>query len=123
VILLVTGGLGIVACGGVSYLASSADLVDQDRNLLIVVTAILGGVAVLSVVLGFFILRGRQWARITAVVMSGLGVAGSVVSLLTGGGLEGGHLLSSCLGTLLNLLVIGLLSGPAAGDYFRYTHR
>jgi hypothetical protein len=122
VILLVTGGLGILACGGVSYLASAADLSDQDRHLLTAITAILVGVAILSVVLGFFILRGRQWARVTAIVMSGLGVASSVASLFTGG-MEGASLLGSCLGTLLNLLVIGLLSGPVASDYFRHASR
>lgn len=123
VTLLFIGGLGILGCGGLGYLAAAADLFNLDRDLVLVVGAILGGGSILSAVLGYFILRGRQWARVTTIVVCVILIVGAVVSLFTGAGSGGGNLLGICFAAILNVLLIWLLSGSAASEFFRSGHR
>jgi hypothetical protein len=46
--------------------------------------------------------------------------AGRVFSLFGGGDAAGGLAVGICLGMNLNVIVIGMLSGSTASDYFRY---
>lgn len=119
VILLVSGGIGILACGGLTYLAGEVGLADADRTVLTVVSAILLATSALTAALGYFVLRGRQWARVGAIVLAALGITAAVIGFFTGYD----NVLGSCVGTVLNLVLIGLLSGASANDYFRYARR
>jgi hypothetical protein len=122
VILFISAGLGLLACCGIYYLASGADLDNAAQTVLLVFTAVIVVFSLFNGVLGYFILQGRQWARITTIVLCALGIAGSVASLLIGAGGEdaGSSGLSTCTGLALNIAIIVLLSGERASDYFRY---
>jgi hypothetical protein len=124
-VLLIGAGLGLLACCGVNLTASGADLSGEDRDLLLLASMVLIGGSVLIGVLGYAILRGRQWARITTIAICVLGIIAALVSLFTGAGPRagGGDLLGTCVGVLLELVVIVLLSGSRVSDYFRHPDR
>ncbi|MPZ25762.1 MAG: hypothetical protein GEV12_04760 [Micromonosporaceae bacterium] len=123
VILFIGAGLGVLSCCGVNYLAGQADLSSAEQNLVLVLGAILLGSALLTGVLGYYILQGRQWARVTTIVLCVIGVIVSVVNQFASfGDAEASGPLSTCLGVILNLVVIGLLSGQQASHYFRFAN-
>jgi cytochrome c oxidase subunit IV len=120
--MFVSAGLGLLACCGITYLAGEADVAGADETFLVVFTVITVVFSLFNAVLGYYILQGRQWARITTIVVCALGIAGSVIAVFAGANGED-NILTSCLGGLVNVLVIGLLSGSQASDYFRYGRR
>jgi cytochrome c oxidase subunit IV len=122
VILFVSAGLALLACCGINALAGEADLNDSDQDLLLVYSAVLVVVSLLNILFGYHILQGRQWARVTTIVLCALGIVGSVVSLFiaAGGEASSSDGLSTCFGIVLNVVIIILLSGERASDYFRY---
>lgn len=122
VIMFVSAGLGLLACCGLNYLASEAEL-DGDADTWLVVFSVVTLVfSLFNAVLGYYILQGRQWARVTTIVICALGIAGSAIALFAGAN-GGNNILSTCVGVLLNVLVIGLLNGTEASHYFRYSRR
>lgn len=122
VILFVSAGLGLLACCGLNLMAGEAGVSSDVETYLAIFSVILVAVSVFNAVLGYYLLQGRQWARITTIVVCGLGIAGSVIAVFAGAN-GGNNIASSCVGLLLNVLVIGLLSGSQASDYFRYGRR
>ncbi|MGH3678931.1 MAG: hypothetical protein ACRDT2_01175 [Natronosporangium sp.] len=123
VILFVGAGLGALGCCGVNYLAGQADLSSAEQNLVMLLGAILLGSALLNVLLGYYILQGRQWARVTTIVFCSIAIVASVVNQFASfGDAEATGPFSTCLGVILNVLVIGLLSGERAGYYFRFAN-
>jgi hypothetical protein len=104
------------------FLAGEADVPRDAETFLVVFSVITVVFSLFNAVLGYYILQGRQWARITTIVVCALGIAGSAIAVFAGA--DGGdNLPTSCLGGLVNVLVIGLLSGSQASDYFRYGRR
>lgn len=123
VILFVGAGLGVLGCCGINYLAGQADLSSAEQNLVLLLGAILLGSALLNVLLGYYILQGRQWARVTTIVFCSIAIVASVVNQFASfGDAEATGPLGTCLGVILNVLVIGLLSGERAGYYFRFAN-
>lgn len=119
VILFVSAGFGVLLCAGVGWVASQESLSDEDQTVLAIFALALIADSILNVVLGYFILQGRQWARITAIVFAVLASGFGGINLLLGLEQQGPGALSNCLGIILNIVVIGLLSGSQASDYFR----
>jgi hypothetical protein len=121
VILFVSAGLGLLACCGINLLAGEAELEGDEQTVLLVFSVVIAVVSLLNALFGYFILQGRQWARVTIIVLCALGIAGSLVGLFIGAGSEdaGSNGLSTCFGLVLNIVIIVLLSGERASDYFR----
>ncbi|HEY8474993.1 MAG TPA: hypothetical protein VIL37_20545 [Natronosporangium sp.] len=119
VILFISAGLAALACGGVNLLAGQAGLTRSEQTLLLMVSALFGVIAVTDTVLGYYILQGRQWARITTIVLSAISIAVGLIGAIAaaGSGADGGA--GSCFGIIVNGVVIGLLSGSTAAEYFR----
>jgi hypothetical protein len=124
VILFVSAGLALLACCGINALAGEADLDDSEQTVLLVYSGVLVVVSLLNILFGYHILQGRQWARVTTIVLCVLGIVGSVVSLVVSAGEDasGSNGLSTCFGLVLNIVIIVLLSGERASDYFRNAH-
>jgi hypothetical protein len=121
VILFISAGLGLLLCCGINVLAGEAELDDNQQNLLFLFSAIIAVFSVANIVLGYYVLQGRQWARITTIVLCVLGILSATVSVFVAiGGDGGGNSLGTCVGIILNIVIIGLLSGSSASDYFRY---
>lgn len=120
VILFVGAGLALLLCCGLNLLASDADLAPEESSALLLVNVILVVSGVLNLVFGYFILQGRQWARVTTIVFSAIGIVLQLVGFLTGGETNS-TVAGNCIGLLLNVIVIGLLSGSSASEYFRAT--
>jgi hypothetical protein len=120
VILFVGAGLGLLACCGFSYLSAEANLSEAEQNAVTIVSGLLAVGSVVNVVLGYFLLRGRRWARIVTIGYVLLSLAGRVVTLFTSAEAAGGLGAGVCLGIVLDAIIIGLLSGSAASDYFRH---
>jgi hypothetical protein len=121
VILFVSAGLGLLACCGLNLLAGEATLGDDEQNVLLLVSAIIVVFSLFNGVLGYYVLQGRQWARITTIVLCVIGILTSVVSLFaTIDSTGGSNSLGTCFGIVLNIVIIGLLSGESAGSYFRH---
>jgi hypothetical protein len=118
VILFVGAGLALLACCGLNLLASDAELAPEGSRLVLLISGILGVSGVLNLVFGYFLLQGRQWARITTIVLSAIGIVLQIVGFVTGGE-TGSTVAGSCVGILLNIIVIRLLSGSSASEYFR----
>jgi hypothetical protein len=123
VILFISAGLGLLACCGLNVLAGEATLGDSEQNLLMVFSAVIVVVSLLNAVLGYYVLQGRQWARVTTIVLCVIGIITSIISLIASIDSVGGSTgLGTCFGIVLNGVIIGLLSGSRASDYFRYAH-
>lgn len=76
---------------------------------------------VLYVVLALQVAKGKNWARITTFVLAGLGVLGTVLSLL-----QPAPVLSrlvSLITGVLDIAIIVLLARRPSGEYFRGTVR
>lgn len=119
VIMLGEAGLLFLACCGISFLSGEGELSSQGQTLLTYLTIAFFGFGAFFALLGYLLLQGRQWARITTIVLCALSIAASVIPLFLG--LEGAAdgLLTTCLGDALNIVIIGLLSNERARDYFR----
>jgi hypothetical protein len=118
VILFVGAGLALLLCCGLNLLASDADLDSEESSALLLFNVILVVSGVLNLVFGYFILQGRQWARVATIVFSAIGIVLQLVGLFTGGETSS-NAAGSCIGLVLNVIVIGLLSGSSASEYFR----
>jgi hypothetical protein len=112
-ILYVLSGLALLGCCGFNVLIVAGNPPPAELNRLRwILTGILLASAAINGVLAYFIVRARQWARATAIVLNALGILASVTQLLRGS-------LSSCLGVIIEVTVIVLLSTETAGQYFR----
>lgn len=114
VILFGSAGLGALGCCGLLVLVN--DLDDAGQRMFTILGGILAVVVLLNVLLGYFLLQGRQWARVTTIVICTIGIGATILSLILTGG-QGG--LSNCVGLIVNITLIALLSGSAASEYFR----
>jgi len=74
---------------------------------------------VLYVVLALQVAKGKNWARITAFVLAGLGILGAVLSLLQPA--TALSRVASLIAGLLDAAIIVLLARRPSGDYFRTT--
>jgi hypothetical protein len=121
VILFVSAGIGLLACCGLNVLAGEATLGDDEQNLLMLFSAIIVVFSLLNIVLGYYILQAKQWARVATIVVCVIGIITGLISVFAGlDGAGGSNSLGSCLGLVLNIVIIGLLSGSSASEYFRY---
>lgn len=120
VIMFVRSGFGLLACCALSLLAGNADLGPNQSNLLLLLSVILVVSGVLNILFGYFVLQGRQWARVAAIVFSAVDIVLQAVGLF-GGTQEGSTMAGSCIGLVLSVIIIGLLSGSSASEYFRAT--
>lgn len=98
---LLLGGL-LVMVGG-SFIASLfeeglGELSDAIAGLIIILGVILILVGVLVLFVGLGLLKGRGWAKITAIVLAAIGILFAIVSLIDGD-----------FGSLLNLALDGLI--------------
>jgi hypothetical protein len=119
VLLFVTAGLGILGGIGMGVAVNVIGASGEDLALLTGIAVYLLLTAALSLVVGIFILKGRQWARITAIVLNAVGIATGLIDLiltLTDGAAGGG---GGCAGLGLNVAVIALLGTEGARGYFR----
>jgi hypothetical protein len=114
----------VTAAGVILYIGAALSLIvsclvfvaadDTSDTSLAMTTAVIYGIAGLgNAVLAFFLMRGKRWARVVTIVLCGIGVLFSLVSVLTGAGSP-----SSCIGAALNAVVIGLLLSASANEYF-----
>lgn len=71
-------------------------------------------VGVLSLAIGLRLHRGKQWARVFTIGLSGLSLALNIWSLVSTGSAD------PLTGLVLPTLYLGLLNTPAARDWFRY---
>jgi hypothetical protein len=122
VILFIGAGLGLLACCGLNVLASEAEPNDDAQTVLLVVSAVIVVFSLFNAVLGYYVLQGRQWARVVTIVLSAIGIVTSLISLVVAAGGEtgGSSSVGTCFGIILNAVIIGLLSGSSASEYFRY---
>jgi hypothetical protein len=111
VIMYCLAGLALLGCCAIGVIAGNHGSA-RPTAVLWVLAAVLLGSAVLNGVLGYQVGRGRQWARITALVLNSVGILISVVSLVRGSA-------SGCLSLSLDLVIVVLLSTEPAREYFR----
>ncbi|QSB14353.1 hypothetical protein JQS43_23120 [Natronosporangium hydrolyticum] len=118
VILFVSAGLGFLVCCALGVIAGEAD-VDLGGLLTLLLLFVLA-TAAFNVWLGYYILQGRNWARITTIVICSISIATGLIgfAMAPSDGILGG-----CIGLILNGVVIGLLSGREATIYFRPIRR
>lgn len=116
VLLYIGAGLALLGCCGVTVLAGEVG--DDLAGPLMFLTGILLFVAVINGVLGYFVMAGRQWARIVAIVLCGLDIVVSGFQYLADPEAAAAGA-AGCFGVLLRVVIIALLSGREASDYFR----
>lgn len=114
VILYVGAGLAVLCCCGFTVRAGEA--ADGLSGPILVAGGFILFFAVLAAVLAYFVMEGRQWARIVTIVFCGLAIVVGGVRLLVDPLAAG---LGGCVGILVNGIVIGLLSSLEAEHYFR----
>lgn len=108
-ILYVTAGLTVLACCGIDV--AFYGITGPSTGLLLVNTLLIAS-ATLNVWLASHILDGRQWARITLIVLAMANIAS--ISLV-----PTSRLVWIIPGIILNVLVVGLLISRTANAYFR----
>jgi hypothetical protein len=113
VILYIGAGLALVACCGINILAANEG--EELGGLALFLGALLAGAGVLNAVLGYYVMQGRQWARITTIVFCAIGILGVGLQLLV----DSSGALSNCVSVIINGAIIALLSSEAASDFFR----
>jgi cytochrome c oxidase subunit IV len=115
IILYILAGLQVVACFGINTLASSGGGSDPKiARLQLIISAILAGSAGLNALFGYFVMQGRRWAQITAVVLIMVGI---VISLFQ----FANHVETNCIGIVINVVLVFLLCSGSARQYFWQT--
>jgi hypothetical protein len=120
-VLVIVVFVGLLAAG--SYAGSSGGVI----LIIAIVAGLIGiGIVVLFVWLGIKLLRLRNWARITTIILNGLGV----LSYIAGIGLAasarrgpGGTAVQGSLAFVLEVAVIVLLLTPSANRAFAAARR
>ena len=100
---LLFGLLFLVGSGFIGTIASKISLLGVlGPGLFIVVGIILIGLGVLGIFIGRGLWKGKNWARIVAVIFAVLGILSELFSVFKGG-------YSSLFGLLINLIIGGYL--------------
>lgn len=105
VLLVVFGGLGLVAA--LLLMSIVGDSADHGQEVPAFLYVLVYAQFVLSVALaacGIFVWQGRSWARILAIVLCSLNIAGGVVSLFSGA------VFQAVAGIAVNIAMLRLLN-------------
>jgi len=89
-LLIVLAGSLLSGVGGTTFSGQFANFPAAVAGLIVVIGAIFVAFGVLEVFSGIYLLRGRPWARITAIVLIVLGGLISLSGVLGGRGANGG---------------------------------
>jgi hypothetical protein len=89
-LLIVLAGSLLSGVGGTAFSGQFANFPAAVAGLIVVIGAIFVAFGVLEVFAGIYLLPGRPWARITAIVVSVLGGLVSLGGVLDGRGANGG---------------------------------
>jgi hypothetical protein len=111
VIMYCLAGLGLIGCCGLSLTATKVPSAAPGAVLWVLAATALG-VGLINGVLGYQVYRGKRWARNATLALNWLVVAVSVVDFARGYS-------ATCLGTVVYLVLICLLSTQPARAYFR----
>ncbi len=112
--ILTVVGLLLIAFGGALATAFEGEygLSDLAGGFIAAAGGVLIVLGVLDLVVGIFVLKGHQWARVVSLVFAFLGVLGSL------GGMARGAFGGNGLGLVLDVLVIVGLFMPQSRAYF-----
>lgn len=103
----------VIAAAFESGLGEFGDLI---AGLIVVVGIVLIGLGVLAIFVGIGLLKGRGWARITAIVLTILSAAFSLISLISGD-------FTSIVSLALDGLMLYALFNPQTKAWFEHMAR
>lgn len=113
------GGLFAMLAGSViaaAFESGLGEFGDLIAGLIVVVGIVLIGLGVLAIFVGIGLLKGRGWARITAIVLTILSAAFSLISLISGD-------FTSIVSLALDGLMLYALFNPQTKAWFEHMAR
>ncbi|MFD0580961.1 hypothetical protein [Dactylosporangium darangshiense] len=110
--MLYIGGVAAVALGCVASIVGEGSALGYPLKIAGFVAMIAG---IVNMLLARAVLRGRAWARTTAVVLGMLNALSAIVPPLLS---DGAGVPQAFFGVALNIVLVGLLLAPTAREYF-----
>lgn len=110
IILWIGAVLGCIG-GGLTFVAAG-DVAAADQSFVTVIAVVLIASAALNAAFAIAIQKQQNWARITAIVLCAIGVAGQAVALFSGN-------VTSVIGLGLNIVIIAMLASADSKEWCR----